>query len=163
MLMTIEPTIVSIFWAHIPISFKTHDIFLVFVLRSTPNHIPLRESCPKYRYVGVRHFHLWQLQYCNCGNRRWNDKQFQSYPGLSWWSVFGRVLQNGQTSGIRTPATMDLKQHDSIQHCVWQWVRWASLQCHRHRMCSRSRHSPIPCRPLHWNCKLLFFSNLCGP
>ena len=44
-MLTTEPIMVNIFWAHSPISFE-HMYFLVSILRSTPNCTPLKCRCP---------------------------------------------------------------------------------------------------------------------
>ena len=43
----------SLFW--------THDVYLVSVLRSTPNHIPLKYRCVDYCCVRFRHVSTLQL------------------------------------------------------------------------------------------------------
>ena len=53
---TFGPGVVSIFWPHSPISFKHMSFW--YLLRSTPNHIPLKNRCPYPCYVGIRYIYL---------------------------------------------------------------------------------------------------------
>ena len=55
-MLTFESRMVSIFSAHCPISFK--HIFLTSILRSTPNHIPLKYRCPYYCLVRIMYIYL---------------------------------------------------------------------------------------------------------
>ena len=59
--LTIESRMVNIFQVHRVQSLQNMMPFLVFVLRSTPNHIPLECRCNCYRYVGFRHVYLTYL------------------------------------------------------------------------------------------------------
>ena len=56
-MLTIEPGMVSIFWGCSPISCKPLS-FVVPVLRSTPNHIPLKYRCPDYCCIRFRHVYF---------------------------------------------------------------------------------------------------------
>ena len=50
-MLIIKLRIDSLFWAHSPITFK-HVSFGRSLLKSTPNHIPLKYKSPHYCYVG---------------------------------------------------------------------------------------------------------------
>ena len=56
-MLNIELRMVRILW-HVVQSFLKKHVFLVLVLRSTPNHIPLKYSCPDYYCVWFRHVYV---------------------------------------------------------------------------------------------------------
>ena len=56
-MLTTEPRMVSIYWAHRPICFE-HMSFWCSFLDPHPTHIPLNYRCPDYCYVWVRHVYL---------------------------------------------------------------------------------------------------------
>jgi hypothetical protein len=67
--LTIESRMVSIFWACSPISFK-HIFFLVPILRSTPNHVPLKYRRVDYWCFGIKHVYLndnCDMNFHGCG------------------------------------------------------------------------------------------------